>query len=302
MNQDALARIFQQCVRWFLRSGIRGRGRLVSLLARTARPLQCVPVQIRSCQDVFVDLRYASSQGLFVGSPWETSPAESGERVLMAHIVRESERVFDIGANIGLHTVWLSQLVGPRGLVFAFEPNPKLLRCLRQTVAGLSNARLFPFALSDATGETEFYLPRDHLLGSLADWTRGRVRETATRLTCEQRTVDELVQGQILAVPEFIKCDVEGAELKVFQGARETFNRIAAPIILFESNVYTSAGFGIGNTDARAFLAGLPRPQYEFFSIVETGELADLTAPHAHENLLAVPRSQMPRIEDIRLP
>lgn len=300
MNQDALAPILQECVRCFLRSRIRGRGRLVSLLARTARRLQCVPVQIRSCQDVYVDLTYASSQGLFAGSPWETSPAESGERVLMAHIVRKGERVFDIGANVGLHTVWLSQLVGPGGVVFAFEPNPKLLRCLHQTVAGLSNARLFPFALSDATGETAFYLPRDHLLGSLADWTRGRVRGRATRLSCEQRTVDELVQRQVLAVPEFIKCDVEGAELKVFRGARETFNRVAAPIILFESNVYTSAGFGISNTDARAFLASLPRPQYKFFSISETGELTDLKATHAHANLLAIPGSKMSRIEELR--
>jgi FkbM family methyltransferase len=302
MNQDAPAPILQQGVRWFLRSGLRGRGRLVSLLARAARRLQCVPVQIRSCQDVYVDLRYASSQGLFAGSPWETSPAESGEQVLMAHIVREGERVFDIGANIGLHTIWLSRLVGPRGLVFAFEPNPKLLRCLHQTVAGLSNVRLFPFALSDATGKTEFYLPKDHSLGSLADWTRGRVKEKAERLTCEQRTVDELVQRQILTVPEFIKCDVEGAELKVFRGARETFNRKPAPIILFESNVYTSAGFGISNTDARAFLASLPHPQYEFFSIIETGELTDLTTPHVHANLLAVPRSKMSRIEELRRP
>ena len=220
----------------------------------------------------------------------------------MAHIVREGELVFDIGANIGLHTIWLSRLVGASGLVFAFEPNPNLLRCLQQTVAGLSNARLFPFALSDESGKTEFYLPGDHLLGSLADWTRGRIGGTATRLSCEQRTVDELVHRQILPVPEFIKCDVEGAELKVFRGGRETFNRTAAPIILFESNVYTSAGFGIGNTDARAFLASLLHPQYEFFSITETGELADLTTQHVHANLLAVPRSKMSRIEELRRP
>jgi len=300
MTPDASSPRLQQCIRWLLRSELRGSGRLVSLLARTFRRLQCVPVQIRPCEDVYVDLRYAGSQGLFAGSPWETSPAESGERTLMVHIVCEGERVFDIGANIGLHTIWLSRLVGPGGLVFAFEPNPHLLRCLYQTVAGLSNARLFSFALSDATGKTEFYLPADHMLGSLADWTRGRVREKATCLSCEQRTVDELVQGQILPVPEFIKCDVEGAELKVFRGARETFNNTEAPIILFESNVYTSAGFGISNTDARAFLASLPRPRYEFFSIVETGELADFATPQAHVNLLAVPRSRISRIEGLR--
>jgi FkbM family methyltransferase len=218
----------------------------------------------------------------------------------MARIVREGERAFDIGANFGLHTIWLSRLVGPGGVVFVFEPNPRLLRCLQQTVTGLSNTRLFPFALSDETGKTEFYLPSDHLLGSLADWTRGRVREKATRLSCEQRTVDNLVQQQTLPVPEFVKCDVEGAELKVFRGARETFNRAAAPIILFEANVYTSAGFGIASTDARAFLASLPHPQYQFFTITESGILVDLMTQCAHANLLAVPRLRMSRIENLR--
>lgn len=268
---------------------------MVSLLAKSVRSLQCVRVQIQSCNDVYVDLRYTSSQGLFERSPWDKSPAEQVEQIVMTQIVRTGERVFDIGANIGLHTVLLSQLVGPSGQVFAFEPNLKLMWCLEQTVAGLANTQLFPFALSDKNGRSEFYVPADHSLGSLADWTRGRVRERATLLICEQRTIDEMVAQQLLPIPEFIKCDVEGAELKVFCGARETLNRTAAPIILFESNVYTSAGFGISSSDARDFLRSLPHAHYAFFSMQESGELVDSVPGSDHENLLAIPHSKIAR-------
>lgn len=270
---------------------------MVSLIAKSVSSLQCVPIRIQRYHEVYVDLRYASSQGLFVSSPWETSPTESGEQILMTQIVRTGERVFDIGANIGLHTVLLSHIVGSSGLVFAFEPNPKLLRCLAQTVARLANTRLFPFALSDKNGRSDFYVPGDNSLGSLADWTRGRVRGKATRFICAERTVDELVAQKILPIPEFIKCDVEGAELKVFRGARETLNRAAAPIILFESNVYTSAGFGLSSSAARDFLSALPHPHYAFFSMKESGELMDSVPASEHANLLAIPESKMARVQ-----
>jgi FkbM family methyltransferase len=299
---NCMERIAQRYVRQLLRSKIRGRGRAVSLLARTTSYLQKVPIQIRGYR-LYVDLRDTTSQVLFAGSPWQAAPFESEEQVIMSRFVDPGSRVFDVGANIGLHTVLLAFLVGPTGVVFAFEPNPKLLPCLQQTVAGMPNVCLLPFALSDAIGSTDFYVPGDHpSLGSLADWTRRRISETAIRLVCEQRTIDDLVRQQLVPVPDFIKCDVEGAELKVFRGARETLDRTEAPSILFESNVYTSAGFGINKIAARNFLASLPHPRYEFFAINQAGELTDSMPEADHANLLAVPRSKLHKVGKSRLP
>ncbi len=268
----------------------------MSLLAGAMPPLRHVAVQIRG-YDVYVDLRHTSSQGLLAGSPWDAAPIESGEQLVMARFVDRGNRVFDIGANIGLHTVLFATLVGPQGLVFAFEPNPMLLPCLSRTIAAMPNARLLPFALSSTIGSADFYVPRDHTLGSLADWTRGRIRKRANSFVCDQQTIDDLVARQVIPVPDFIKCDVEGAELKVFVGARQTLDHEDAPIVLFESNIYTSAGFGIDKNAARDFLGSLARARYRFFCANPIGQLADCPLETEHINFFAVPRSKLFKVE-----
>jgi hypothetical protein len=96
-------------------------------------------------------------------------------------------------------------------------------------------------------------------------------------------------------MPHFIKCDVEGAELKVFRGGKETLDRTDAPVILFEAGPESAGGFGFAMTDAADFLLGLPRPGYELFEVLGGGTLrhvrpADLKPQN--QNVLAVPRSR----------
>ena len=62
---------------------------------------------------------------------------------------RSRDVALDIGANIGVHSVLLSALLGPRGRLFIFEPDTELIRGLRRTALGLGNASVLPYALSD---------------------------------------------------------------------------------------------------------------------------------------------------------
>jgi FkbM family methyltransferase len=225
------------------------------------------------------------------------------EQSVMRRFVREGDTVFDIGANIGIHTTLLSQLAGPRGRVFAFEPNRELLPTLTITVKGLPNAVLYPYALSDDETEATFFVPVHHTMSSLADWTTdatlGEVHfGKARRMVVQQRRIDDLVGKGVLPLPNFIKCDVEGAELKVFRGGRQTLDRAGAPVILFEAGPDSAAGFGLTMTDAANFLGSLPRPGYQFFALHDGGTLqrvrpADLK-PH-NQNVLAVPRDECAR-------
>jgi FkbM family methyltransferase len=257
--------------------------------------LQFVPIYIEDCQPFYVNMR-AGHEDLLKGSPWKTPPWEYAEQSIMRKIVREGEVVFDIGANIGLHTVLLSKLIGPSGRLCVFEPNGELLPQLELTVKGLKNATLHPFALSNKSETAALFVPEDAAeMGSLANWTSGRDDLGRIRtLDCEVRRIDDLIESGTIPQPNFIKCDVEGAELLVFQGGLKALNRDDAPVIMFEANVYNAIGFGLKIDDAKNFLANLTLPTYSFYEIQEDGSLTqnDEMNP-VHSNILAVPELKL---------
>jgi hypothetical protein len=132
----------------------------------------------------------------------------------------------------------------------------------------------------------------------MAELRRKLALGKARTITVQQQRMDDLVSEGLLPVPDFIKCDVEGAELKVFRGARETLDRVDAPVVLFEAGPESAAGFGLTMADAAGFLLRLPRPGYELFEVGGGGTLrrirpADLT--QHNQNVLAVPRSSAAR-------
>ena len=274
------------------------------MLARRLKSLQEVPIQIADWPPIYVDLRLMNSHYWFLGTPFASSPIEIDEQMVMRRFVAEGDVVFDIGANLGVHTVLLSRLAGASGRVFAFEPNPELHPTLALTIEGMPNATLCRYALSDDDGQATFFVPRDHAMGSLSDWTalesmtdlrKKLALGKARPITVQQHRIDDLVANGILPRPDFIKCDVEGAELKVFRGAVNTLDRIDAPVILFEAGPESAGGFGLAMTDAADFLGSLPHPGYQFFEIGNGGELRSVHPSNLkkqNQNVLAVPREQ----------
>ena len=275
-------------VRAVLRSGVRGRTRLTRFLAGRLKSLQRVPIFLAAENVLYADLRLASSHGLLLGAG-----DRSGEEEVMRSVVRPGDTVFDVGAHIGLHTVLLSELAGPGGRVCAFEPNADVLPALRLTVGRLPNVVLHTFALSDETKDAMLIVPEDPSMASLVDWTEG-VHGSTHAVPCRLRRMDDLVREGIVRRPDFIKCDVEGAELSVFKGGYETLNRADAPVILFEANVNSARGFGHGTAGALEFLRDLPLPRYDFFKVSEGGAVVPIrTADEPHANILALPRERL---------
>jgi FkbM family methyltransferase len=290
-------------VRLYLRSGLRGASRLTYLLARKVKSLQQVPINLPGWTPVYIDLRMGNSHLLLMDAPYSGLWRELDEVGVMQRFVRAGDVVFDIGANIGLHSILLSHLVGPRGRLHAFEPNSELVPALKRTLSDLGNATLHTIALSDKDDESTLYVPPDDSMASLKDWTADNALggEGEPRLvTCQQRRMDDLVRDGVLPQPDFIKCDVEGAELLVFQGGQQTLERADAPLILFEVNKVASEGFGYGVSGAKDFLAALKSPRYEFFKVQAGGELKPLEAANSFMNVLAVPESKIQRWPELR--
>jgi FkbM family methyltransferase len=289
---------FPRVIRFYLRSGLRGATRLTYLMARHVGSLQHIPLQIPGWSPVHIDLRLADSHNILMNSPYNGPWRELDEISIMQRFVRKGDVAFDIGANIGLHSILLSSLVGSQGRLCVFEPNAELLPALRHTVGQLANATLYPLALSNKDRSSTLFVPSDHSTASLADWTVSspvfRDDGPSHLVTCNERQTDNLIEDQTLPVPDFIKCDVEGAELLVFQGARKTLDRVEAPIILFEANECASRAFNLGVSAAKDFLAGLDVPRYHFFEIKKEGKLERLQGINSSFlNMLAIPASKI---------
>jgi FkbM family methyltransferase len=136
----------------------------------------------------------------------------------------------DIGANVGAYALLLGQWVGASGRVYAFEPSPPAFRGLVRHIAlnrvgGIVDPVCAAVADSEGTadlvvaataGESRLAAPGDG--GSTM-----RVPIVSIDSFCARRGID----------PAFIKIDVEGAELAVLRGARETIRRGGRALALF---------------------------------------------------------------------
>jgi len=132
-------------------------------------------------------------------------------------LIFRGSTVLDVGANVGNHSVFYA-LNGPRR-VYVFEPNPRANALLRRTVDanGLHSVDLVHVDLGLAASPGSRYLctPDRNNLGKTLLRERGTVRVSV-------RPLDDLpVEGRI----SFIKVDVEGMEMDVLEGARETLAR-----------------------------------------------------------------------------
>jgi FkbM family methyltransferase len=153
---------------------------------------------------------------------------EAAESAYLASSIASGNMVFDIGAQAGYHTLLASQLVGPRGQVFAFEPAPMNASNLRQHI-GLNKRRnitVIEAAVSDHDGIVRFDTGRNPVSGHLSEKGALPVRSLS---------LDREIERGMLPEPDFMKIDVEGAEVEVLAGGREVLKR-RHPTLIIETH------------------------------------------------------------------
>jgi FkbM family methyltransferase len=151
-----------------------------------------------------------------------------GEIQLLPRFVRPTDVCWDIGANAGTYALALSPLASR---VFAFEPIPHNVGILEQVKkrARLHNVSIQRVAIGDIDGPGRMTIPIDGFYGGyyLAALDDGG------SLSVSIASIDVLIANG-LPQPDFIKCDVEGAETRVINGARSLIAR-RHPIWLLET-------------------------------------------------------------------
>lgn len=156
---------------------------------------------------------------------------EGDDSILMYELIQPNNIIFDIGANLGWYSLNFSKL-SSKGKVFAFEPLPKTYeKCQRNLALNeANNVQLYNLALSNQEGEIKFFY-NEKSSGS-SSMKNLLELENTVEITCTLSTLDSFVEANGGMI-DFIKCDVEGAELLVFQGALSTLKN-AQPIVFTE--------------------------------------------------------------------
>lgn len=172
----------------------------------------------------------------------------------------------DAGANLGGYTLLMAGLVGASGSVDSFEPVPRTFRLLDraiQRLAPFATVRLHNLALSDSSGEARIHVPLEGRLENYYTaslWVDGRQRSSA--INVRTTTLDEWRAEHGRRV-EFLKVDVEGAELALFRGARDILQH-DRPIVLCE----IGEGARDGSTSTRDVADFLSDNLYASFQLV----------------------------------
>jgi len=204
-----------------------------------------------------------------------TGNFEEGERRFVERFLRPGMVVLDIGAHNGFYTMLAARKVGKSGQVIAFEPSPRerqrLLRHLRMNRL-LANVVVCYLALDRSKGEDTLFVVegRDTGCNSLRP---PMVDESVKTMRVQKTSLDNFLgEGMVLKV-DFIKMDVEGAELNVLEGATELLSRRPRPVILAELADTRSSGWG---HPACAVYDLLVERGFQWFSVDRQGALSAL--------------------------
>jgi FkbM family methyltransferase len=152
---------------------------------------------------------------------------------IFSQYLHQGDVFYDIGANVGFFSIIAARLVGNTGKVYAFEPGQGNANSIRHNARlnNFSQIEVIAKAVSDTPGEGELLLAK--YSGGHALATADAPPDLAGKVTVELVTIDDLIAQNQIKPPNFVKVDIEGAELDALKGMTETIKQYK-PIIIYE--------------------------------------------------------------------
>jgi tRNA (mo5U34)-methyltransferase len=217
------------------------------------------------------------------------SEFERMETEFVKRLLRRDMAVVDAGAHHGLYTLLASKRVGWDGKVIAIEPSPRECERLEKhlRINRCSNTELVPCALGEDPGEADLYL-----VDGFQDWCNSlrppAVDEPIRTVRVSVRRLDDVLAELSVSKVDFMKLDVEGAELSVLYGAMKLLQRKSRPAILAEVQDIRTQPWGYA---AREIIQFLIRMDYRWFAIAAKGALLPISCDQEtyDANLVALP-------------
>lgn len=149
------------------------------------------------------------------------------EEAFLERLNLTGQTVYDIGGDQGIYTLFFARKVGAQGRVITFEPNPASYQQILANV-GLNNfqhVNVRNIGLGEQKSKLTFAFPgRDPGRGSADEKIIAQIMQEkgARVLDIQINTLDEEIVEAKLPPPDFAKIDVEGLEMNVLRGMRQT--------------------------------------------------------------------------------
>lgn len=155
--------------------------------------------------------------------------SNEAEHTLLPTLLEPGAWVIDVGANVGLYTLRMSELVGPRGRVIAFEPVASTFEILTATCrfAAHDNISLINAAASDRAGLVSMSVPRTD--GGVPNFYQARVEGGGGEFAALAVPIDSLGLPSRIAL---VKIDAEGHDSAVLRGMRLLVERDRPTLII----------------------------------------------------------------------
>lgn len=250
----------------------------------------------KAFQAFFERLFFIALRGMNYGNGSDYE--KSGEKYifeLINRIFTQKEIViFDIGANIGGYSKSLIQNIKIPFHIYAFEPTSFCINELKKI--DHTNFTYHQLGFSNTVGTTEIHYEYDgSVWASIENNGYERIKKQLSRTEIIQlETIDRFIEVHSIAHIDFLKIDIEGHELKAFQGAKNAIENGKIAMIQFEFGL---ASLYAGNrlTDFFSILKN-----YDIYRILQDG-LQKITYHESFEiylttNYLAVHKNADPKI------
>jgi FkbM family methyltransferase len=224
---------------------------------------------------------------------------EAAEQRFVKRYLQQGMTVLDIGAHHGFYSVLASKCVGPCGRVLAFEPSSRERRrlMLNLWLNRAANVSVEKVALGVESGEAEFFRVDsgesgcNSLRRPVVDGAMHTMRVRVERL-------DDVLQQQKIQCADFVKLDVEGAELTVLRGAERFLAARPRPVLLVEISDLRTAPWGY---PARQIVQFLRHQGFAWFRATEAGWLEPAAFPEGpmDANFIAVPQERLVEVQKL---
>lgn len=175
-------------------------------------------------------------------------PQITGESYLLKKLSKENmsiKIIVDIGANTGGYVEEL-RMCFPEAIIYAIEPHPKTFKTLSKFAErnkifaykqGMGNyigkGKLWDFADNATLKNTQ---PTSTLASTLKEVIENLHRQKAQAYNFKMDTLDNFAKKKRIKRIDFLKIDIEGAELSVLQGAKRMLKENNISFIQFEFN------------------------------------------------------------------